>query len=177
MTPSKPIQILTIVGNPRRSSRTRTAGEAVASAIARWLHDQGIQTERETLETIDLAGAGLFTGDDPDVAAAVTQTRSADLLVVATPTYKASYTGLLKAFLDNIPSDGLQGRLAVPLMVGAAPLHYLAPDAFLRPVLLALGATCPTPSLFVLESDFAALDDVIQPWLETAQLGLKALTA
>ena len=103
MTPSKPIQILTIVGNPRRSSRTRTAGEAVASAIARWLHDQGIQTERETLETIDLAGAGLFTGDDPDVAAADTQTRSADLLVVATPTYKASYTGLLKEFLDNNP--------------------------------------------------------------------------
>ena len=56
------------------------------------------------------------------------------------PTYKATYTGLLKLFLDRFATDGLRG-VAVPLMLGAGPAHALAPELTLRPVLTEIGGT------------------------------------
>ena len=52
---------------------------------------------------VDLAtvGAGLLDWADPEVGALVEQVSAADLVVVASPTYKAAYTGLLKIFLDR----------------------------------------------------------------------------
>jgi len=62
-------------------------------------------------------------------------------VVVASPTYKATYTGLLKIFLDRFAGGtGLSG-LAVPLMLGAGPAHALAPELTLRPVLAEIGGT------------------------------------
>jgi len=61
-------------------------------------------------------------------------------VVVASPTYKATYTGLLKLFLDRFATDGLRG-VAVPLMLGAGPAHALAPELTLRPVLTEIGGT------------------------------------
>jgi FMN reductase len=75
--------------------------------------------------------------------------------------------GLLKLFLDQIPTDGLAGVVAVPLMLGAGPGHALAPELFLKPVLVEAGATCPTKALFVLDTTY---DDAgaYEPWLTTA---------
>ena len=62
--------------------------------------------------------------------------------MVASPTYKATYTGLLKLFLDRFATDGLRG-VAVPLMLGAGPGHALAPELTLRPVLTEIGGLVP----------------------------------
>ena len=78
---------------------------------------------------------------------------SAELVVVASPTYKATYTGLLKLFLDALPHRGLEGIVALPVMLGAAPGHALAVETALRPVLHELGAPVPS-SLFLLESAY-----------------------
>lgn len=64
----------------------------------------------------------------------------ADAVVVATPIYKASYTGVLKAYLDLIPQKGLAGKLVLPLAIGGSIAHLLAIDYALKPVLAALGA-------------------------------------
>ncbi len=53
-------------------------------------------------------------------------------------------------------------------MVGGAPIHHLAPEVHLRPLLVELGASCPTQGLFVLESQLDDLDTVIEAWLERA---------
>ena len=44
------------------------------------------------------------------------------MIVAASPTYKATYTGMLKAFFDRYGSNGLAGLVAVPLMTGGAPV-------------------------------------------------------
>ena len=75
-------------------------------------------------------------------------------MVVASPTYKATYTGILKLFLDQIPTGSLVGVVAFPLMLGGAWLHSLAPEVFLRPVLVELGATCPAKGLYLLDTDY-----------------------
>jgi len=61
-------------------------------------------------------------------------------VIVATPIYKAAYSGLLKAFLDLLPADALRGKTVLPLATGGSAAHLLALEYALKPVLSALGA-------------------------------------
>ena len=49
-------------------------------------------------------------------------------------------------------------------MTGAAPIHALAPEVFLRPLLIELGASVPSRGLFVTEDRFECLDEVVADW-------------
>ena len=82
-------------------------------------------------------------------AAAAERLLERRVLVIASPTYKASFTGLLKHFLDLLPAGALSGHLALPVMTGADDRHALAAELLLRPALVELGATCPVPALYV----------------------------
>jgi FMN reductase len=72
-------------------------------------------------------------------------------VIVSTPVYKASYTGVLKAFLDLLPQFGLNGKVVLPLVTGGTVSHVLAIDYALRPVLHALGAQHVVSGLFILD--------------------------
>jgi FMN reductase len=75
-------------------------------------------------------------------------------------------------FLDLMPAEGLAGVVAVPLMLGAGPAHALAPELLLKPVLVELGATCPTKALYLMDSkyeDGVGMDD----WLSKAERQLQ----
>ncbi|MDF2837458.1 MAG: reductase [Paenibacillus sp.] len=65
----------------------------------------------------------------------------ADGVVVASPVYKASYSGVTKTFLDLLPQKGLERKVLLPLFIGGSIAHLLAIDYALKPVLAALGAT------------------------------------
>lgn len=99
------------------------------------------------------------------------------MLVVATPVYKASFTGLLKSFLDLYGPDGLDGVTAVPLVVSAAPAHALVGEVHLRPVLVELGATVPTRALSVLDADLADLAPAVERWWQRAERPLRRAAA
>jgi FMN reductase len=159
------VRATVVVGNPKLGSRTRAAGVALAEAvIAGLVPDAG----RYEVVTIELAALGstLFAWGDEGVAAAKATVLDSDLLVFASPVYKASYTGLLKAFLDQFARDELGAIATVPLMVGASPAHSLAVEMQLRPVLVEIGASCPTRGVYLLESEIAelTLDDWLAIW-------------
>ncbi|MEY9836442.1 NAD(P)H-dependent oxidoreductase [Streptacidiphilus sp. EB103A] len=118
------MSVVVLVGNPKPRSRTYAAAHLVAEKLT------GAQADH----SIDLAdlGAGLFDPEDQRVAEAIAAVEGASLLVVASPTYKASYTGLLK------------------------------------PVLVELGATVPVKGLFLLDSDYAASEE-LESWLPAAR--------
>jgi FMN reductase len=160
-----------VVGNPKPRSRTLTVAEAVASAAAGATGLAG--AERTTVDLADL-GPYLFDWSSADVRAAVGAIRSCTLAIVASPTYKASYTGLLKSFLDWFGTTDLNGVTVVPVMVGAGLQHALAVEVHLRPVLLELGATLPTRGLYVTEDQLDTLDDVVGAWLLEAGPRLRA---
>src|SRR5690606_34728111 len=126
---------------------------------------------------VDLAtlGADLLDWQAPSVASLVEEVAAADVLVVASPTFKATYSGLLKLFLDRFAADQLQG-VAVPLMLGGSPAHSLAPEFHLRPLLTHLGARVPAPALYVLESQH---DDpgAYTAWLASARPVIGTLVA
>ncbi len=150
---------IAVVGNPKPHSRTRSAAEMVVERLT------GTPPDR-VVDVVDL-GAGLLTWGDPGVQEAVSALRAAEVAVVASPTYKATYTGLLKLFLDQIGTGDLAGVVAVPLMLGGGLAHALAPELLLKPVLVELGATAPTKGLYLVDS---AWDDpaVLDPWLAVA---------
>lgn len=135
------MQVTVLVGNPKQGSRTRLVAERLVAQLF---------TDRAALETIDLAEFATQVFDWPsDTMQRLTQTVSeSDVVVIASPTYKASYTGLLKAFLDRYPANGLAGVVAVPLFTGADQTHSMAPDVNLVPLLLELGAVVPGRGLY-----------------------------
>jgi FMN reductase len=68
-----------------------------------------------------------------------------------------------------------EGVIAVPVMTGGAPQHAMAPDAHLRPLLIELGASTPTSSLFFPMDRFEQADEVIDEWAERNMAVPKAL--
>jgi FMN reductase len=157
-------RIAVITGNPKPASRTHSVALAVAEALARELPGA------ETRPVIDLArhAPRLFDWADEELTGLTAQVAAADVAVFASPTYKASYTGMLKAFLDRYGNNGLAGVTAVPVMTGGWPGHLLAVEVHLRPVLVELGATVPARGLYVTEPELADLDKAVAKWSESA---------
>jgi FMN reductase len=156
---SAPIRIVTVVGNPRPASRTHGLARTLAVELAQVLPDA-------TIGEVDLAALGPRVLDQADAgaSAAVAEVLAADVLVVASPTYKATYSGLLKAFLDRLGTGSLAGKTAVPVLLGGAPNHQLAVDVHFTPLLLELGAAVPVRGLFVLESDVEDFASFAAKW-------------
>jgi FMN reductase len=152
-----------VVGNPKPRSRTRHVAEAVADAAA---EAAGLSGADRVVADLATLGPQLFDWSSEDVRSVVDAVAGCTLAVVASPTYKATYTGLLKAFLDWYPTTGLSGVTVVPVMVGAGLQHALAVEVHLRPVLVEIGATLPTRGLYVVESQLDELDAVVGAWAE-----------
>lgn len=153
-----------VVGNPRPASRTLDAATLLATEL----------TGTPPGPVVDLAtvGAGLLERDDPATRRLVEQVEQADVVVFACPTYKGTYTGLLKLFLDRFEARP-RSAVAVPLMLGAGPGHALAAELTLRPVLAELGFTT-VRGLYVLDSQH---DDpaAFAAWLEHVRPVVSAL--
>lgn len=90
--------------------------------------------------------------DSPAVKDAVERVARADAVIVASPVYKAAYTGLLKTLLDLLPQKGLEGKTALPVMIGGTIAHLLAIEFTLKPVLSALGVRRFAGEVFALDS-------------------------
>ena len=109
-----------VVGNPKPGSRTLGAATYVAAELS--------GSEPELIVDLATLGSTILDWGDEHVNDLVTQVGQADLVVFASPTYKAAYTGLLKLFLDRFAGGtGLSG-IAIPLMLGGSPAHSLAPE-------------------------------------------------
>jgi FMN reductase len=162
--------VTTVVGNPKRLSRTLTTAEALAAALASGL---GSEPRATSIDLAELYLDGIEPPHDGFEHAAA-QIRSGAVLVVGTPVYKASYTGLLKLFLDQLPPGALEGVVAVPVTIAASAEHRLLADLQLRPVLAELGARLPVPSLTLREKELPELPEHIGAWTESYLPALEA---
>ena len=132
-----------VVGNPKPASRTLAAAQYVARELT--------GAEADLVVDLTTLGSALLDWGDEDLATLVKQVGEADLTVFASPTYKGTYTGLLKLFLDRFAGGtGLRG-LAVPLLLGGSDAHSLAAELTLRPVLTEIGGTVPGRGLYVVD--------------------------
>ena len=160
------MEVSVVIGNPNPGGRTTRVAEATARAAVEAVGASG----RANLDTIELAHVAerLFAWEDDELAALNRKVATSALIVPACPVYKASYTGLLKAFFDRYGSNGLAGTVALPVMLGAAPQHALAVETHFRPLLVELGASVPSRGLYVLESQLDDLDTTVAAFMHNA---------
>lgn len=157
------LNISIVVGNPKPRSRT--------AVVARTVVEKLIRPQRRTVSMVDLSehASRLFEWPCDELSAIGGKVANSDLLVVASPTYKATYTGLLKAFLDRYPLLGLRGVVAIPVMTGADLSHSMSPEVCLRPLLVELGAIVPTHGLYFVTQHMDRLDEIVDGWAQDAR--------
>jgi FMN reductase len=165
------VRFAVIVGDPQPASPTLAVATAAADALTRRI---GLADRYEVIDLSRLSRRLLLPEPSAAVEDAVSVTLGADLLLVVSPVAAGTYSGLLKVFLDRLPGRALAGVRALPLLVMRTPEHARAVDAYLRPVLVELGAITPVPGLAVVQAGQASLDDVVGPWAwqVTAALGV-----
>ncbi|WP_433296212.1 NADPH-dependent FMN reductase [Pseudonocardia sp. CA-142604] len=140
-----------VVGNPKPASRTRQVAEALLDRLA------DANADRQVIDLAEHASE-VFTWPSDTMLAMNDRVASSDLVVIATPTYKATYTGLVKAFLDRFAAGGLTGVTAIPVMTGGDPAHAMGVDAHLTPLLTELGAVVPGAGWYFPTSSMDRLD-------------------
>lgn len=147
------IKVTAVSGNLGSRSRTRSLVDAVVDGIA-----AHIVIDRTDIVVGEL-GADLGALADPAaipprVADAIAAITGADLLVVGTPVYKGSYTGLFKHLIDFVPPDALIGLPVVLTATGGTARHALVIEHQLRPLFGFFQAHTVPTGVFALDSDF-----------------------
>lgn len=147
--------IVTIAGSPTPNSRST----ALLDLATQRLRSEGFRTENIAVR--DLNAAELLSANikNDRIAASLRSVADANIVIIATPVYKASYSGLLKSFLDLLPQTGFANKAVLPIATGGSSAHLLALDYALRPVLAALGARIVVESLFVSDNQIQLHDN------------------
>lgn len=150
------LKIAIVVGNPKPKSRTLKVAETLAEKL--------FGPSARDAELIDLADYRdeILLWPSAKMDALNARVAASDVVIFASPTYKATYTGLLKVFLDRYPANGLAGVTAIPLLTGADQLHALGPTVSLAPLLVELGAAVPGRGLYFVTGQMDRLDEIVQ---------------
>jgi len=121
----------------------------------RWLNQQGVEVV--SYQVRDFPAEDLLHArfDSPKIIDLLQQIENADGLVIATPVYKASFSGALKTVLDLLPERALSHKVVLPIATGGSIAHMLAVDYALKPVLSALKAQEMLHGIFAEDSQIA----------------------
>ena len=153
---SLPSTVLLIAGSPSESSRSAALLDAVSLRLAR---RGGLKVERLNIRELPAQALLLAEWGHPEIVKALAQVQRARAIVVATPVYKAAYSGVLKVFLDLLPQTALKEKTVLPLATGGSPHHMLALDYALRPVLQSLSARHILPGVYATDAQIARSAD------------------
>jgi FMN reductase len=116
--------------------------------------------------------AGVSTPDAPILGAIA----NADAVLLATPVYRATYTGALKNLLDLLPVEALRGKPVALVAMGATDHHALGADWQLRAVLAWFGALVLPTSVYLTskthdgEAAAHALDELLAALLALSSI-------
>lgn len=140
---------LAISGSPSSSSKT---AQLLLHALDQ-LRRAGV--DGRLIDVGQLTPAALLGRERAaDVDAALAAVADARILVVGTPVYRASFSGLLKVFFDLLPQDGLAGTIAIPIATGGSPAHMLVIDHALRPLVASVGGVTVASGVYGSQGQF-----------------------
>ena len=143
--------VVTLGGSPSQRSRSGVLLDRAKS----WLNQQGVEVV--SYQVRDFPAEDLLHArfDSPHIINLLEQIENADGLVIATPVYKASFSGALKTVLDLLPERALSHKVVLPIATGGSIAHMLAVDYALKPVLSALKAQEMLHGIFAEDSQIA----------------------
>lgn len=141
--------IVTLSGSPSLTSRS-----SAVLAYARHFLAQNYGLESAAISVRDFEPADLLFArtDSPAIQQAIETVAQAQAVIIASPVYKAAYSGALKTLLDLLPQSALAGKSILPVATGGSAAHTLVLDYAFKPVLAALGAQQILSGIFILDS-------------------------
>lgn len=151
---TRPLRIVAVSGGLQRPSRAATLAEHLLGLIG-----EDIRSEQQLIELGELApqlAGALWRSQLPEaVERQLRAVEQADVLVVATPVYRGSYTGLFKHFFDFIDQDALVDTPILLAATGGSERHALVIDHQLRPLFSFFQARTLPLGVYATDRDFA----------------------
>jgi FMN reductase len=151
---TRPLRIVAVSGGLQRPSRAATLAEHLLDLIG-----EGIPCDPHLIELGELApqlAGALRRSQLPEtVERQLAAVEQADVLVVATPVYRGSYTGLFKHFFDFIDQDALVDTPILLAATGGSERHALMIDHQLRPLFSFFQARTLPLGVYATDRDFA----------------------
>lgn len=140
--------IVIISGSPNASSRLN----GITQYVERQLKEHDLTVD--TITVVSLPAEDLIHArfGSPAIVEANQLVANADAVIIASPVYKASFTGVLKTFLDLLPQKGLDNKIIAPLFIGGTIAHLLSIDYSLKPVLASMGAKIYVSGVYAVDS-------------------------
>ncbi|WP_424768585.1 NADPH-dependent FMN reductase [Paenibacillus sp. sgz302251] len=141
-------KIVIISGSPNASSRLN----GITRYVQQQLSEHQLSTDLITVVSLPAEDLVHARFNSPAILEANALVENADAVIIASPVYKASYTGVLKAYLDLLPQKGLDGKIIAPLFIGGTIAHLLSIDYSLKPVLASMGAKLYVSGVYAIDS-------------------------
>ena len=155
-----PVRLVVVAAGLRQPSTTRMLADRLAAAAERSLGNHGRVTQVRVLELRELAvdiANNLVTGfPNSDLDDALKAVERADALIVVSPIFSASYSGLFKSFFDLIDPKALTGTPVVIAATAGSVRHSLVLEHALRPLFSYLHATVVPTAVFAATEDWGA---------------------
>jgi len=147
------VKVLGLSGSVARPSRTTALIRCILEAVARETGISGglIELAEDAPDLFSALTRGQLGGRAAQVVQAVEE---ADLLVVGTPVYRASYTGALKHLFDLVHHKAFPGKPVLLAATGGSPFHGLVVEHQLRPLFGFLNALTLPTGIYATEADF-----------------------
>ena len=152
-------RVVVVTAGLSQPSSTRLLADRLAAAVQAAAGTRGAAVELEVVEVREHAREltnQLLTGFAAEALAGVQErVQQADALVVVTPIFSASYSGLFKTFFDVLPPESLAGKPVLVAATAGSARHALALDHALRPLFAHLRAVVVPTGVFAATEDWA----------------------
>jgi FMN reductase len=139
--------ITLISGSPSKQSKTAEIANRLQKELLKRGHHVHVIHVRD-LPAEDLLHAKF---DSEAIAQTHEWIRESDAVMVLSPVYKGSYTGILKAFLDLLPEKAFLGKIIAPIVTGGTIAHLLSIEYALKPIFSIMGAKEILHGVFILD--------------------------
>ena len=150
---TRPLRLVAVSGGLQRPSKAAALAEHLMDLIA-----DEVLCEQRLVELGQLApqlAGATWRSHLPDaVERELAAVEQADILVVATPVYRGSYTGLFKHFFDFIDQDALIDKPVLLAATGGSERHALMIDHQLRPLFSFFQARTLPLGVYATDKDF-----------------------
>ena len=156
----KPVTLVAVNAGLSEPSSTRMLVDRLTDDAASLVRSQGGDVDVQIIDLRDLAvdiGRSLATGFATGAAGdAIRSVQDADALIVATPVFNASYSGLFKSFFDLVDVDAMEGKPVLIAATGGSPRHSMVLDHALRPLFGYLRTVVVPTGVYAASEDWAS---------------------
>jgi FMN reductase len=155
---STPTRVVVVSGGLGEPSTTRLLADRLAAATHEGLSDPASEVSVIDLRDLarDITDALLTRVPSRALQDALDAVSSADGLIVVSPVFTASYSGLFKSFFDVLDPAAVEGKPVLIAATGGTERHSLVLDHALRPLFSYLHAVVVPTGIFAATSDWGS---------------------